>query len=484
MKQEISLTDGKLLPKIIRFVLPLMLTNLLQMLYSAADMIVVGLSDTEGAIGAIGTTSAYINLLINLFIGFSVGANVVVARLIGAGDEEKCRKAVHTSLVVSVIAGIVCGGLGLLISRPVLALMGDEGHILTLALTYTTIYFCGAPFLAAANDLSAIFRAKGDTRTPLYILAGSGLLNVALNLLFVLGFGRDVDGVAYATVISNAASVVMLAVVLAKREDPFCRLRFRELRVDRRSFGEILHMGLPAGVQGALFSLSNMLISSSIIGINNRLCPGGSAVIDGNAAACSLEGFIYTATNSVYQAAVTFTSQHLGAGKTKRIKKVAGCCYLVTGCIALIGTAILVGLETPLLSLYIHGAAGDPLYELAMEAGRIRILIMIVPYILLAFMETGSGVLRGLGRSVTSTVVSLIGSCVLRIIWIYTVFRLFPTLQVVYLSYPVSWALTAFTHFICWQAALRRSISEKAALYAHEEEKRRQGLDALSPSEE
>ena len=304
-----DLLHGPIFPKILSFVLPLMLTNLLQSLYNAADMIIVGLSNVSGAIGAIGTTGAMINIIINLFAGFAVGSSVMVARSIGQGDPERTSLAVHTAMVVGIVTGLATMVLGLLISRPILIALGDEGHILELADLYTRIYFLGVPFTAVTNFLISIFRAKGDTKTPLWVLSATGILNVVLNLLFVVGFGMSVDGVSLATVISNAVSMVVLWIILA-RDKGWCRIELKKLRVDRYSLKEIIYNGLPAGLQGAIFSFSNMLIQGNIIAINNRLFPGGSEIIDGNAAGTNLEGFAYVAMNSVTQATVTFVSQH------------------------------------------------------------------------------------------------------------------------------------------------------------------------------
>lgn len=450
--KDINMLEGPLLGKVIGFILPLIATNMLQVLYNAADMVIAGMSGVPGAIGSIGTTAAMINLILNIFMGFSVGTNVVVARSIGRGDRDATSAAVHSSLIVGLITGFICSIICFFVSRPVLSLLGDRGHVLELASLYTKIYSLGIPFMALSNFLIAIFRAKGDTRTPLYVLSASGLLNVVLNCFFVLVCGMSVDGVAYATVISNAVSMALLAIVLS-RDTGWCRLEMKKLRLHRSAVKEIIRDGLPAGIQGALFSLSNMLIQSSIIGFNNELCPGGSDIIDGNAAASSLEAFIYVATNSVYQAAVTFTSQHHGARKYKRIGLVMRCCYLVTGAIAVIGTLILMLFHTPLLKLYVDS-------ENAISTALIRMDIMIIPYFLLAFMEVGSGVLRGLGRSTTSTVVSLIGSCLFRIVWIQTVCRIFHSLEAVYLSYPISWGLTALAHFLISMRIRRHYMAE------------------------
>ncbi|MCR5808220.1 MAG: MATE family efflux transporter [Clostridiales bacterium] len=438
--KEIDMLNGPLLGKVFLFALPLVITNMLQVLYNAADMIVAGMSNVKGAIGSIGTTTAMINLILNVFMGFSVGTNVVVARNIGKNDPEATGAAVHSSLIVGLITGVFCGILGQAVCRPVLRLLGDQGHILDLATLYTRIYFAGVPFIALSNYLIAIFRAKGDTATPLVILAGTGLLNVLMNLFFVLVCGMSVDGVALATVLANVASTLLLGLTLM-RDKGVCRLDLKKLRLDREAVREIIRDGLPAGVQGALFSLSNMLIQSTVIGINNRVCPGGSDVIDGNAAAGNLEGFAYVATNSVYQASVSFTSQNYGAAKYKRIREVMRSCYFVTGMIAIAVAGILLIFHKPLLSLYSLGSLSE-------ETAMLRMKIMLTPYFTLAFMEVGSGVLRGLGRSTTSTAISLIGSCVFRVIWIMTVVKLVDELWIVYLSYPISWSLTAITHFV------------------------------------
>lgn len=437
--RDLDLLNGPILGKIFAFVLPLMITNLLQNLYNAADMVVVGLSNVEGAIGSIGTTSAMVNMILNIFSGFAVGASVMVARAIGEGSQKKTTEAVHTAMSVAVISGLACMVVGLLFSRPVLASMGDEGHILDLATLYTKVYFLGVPFLALTNFLISIFRAKGDTKTPLFVLTSTGLLNVALNLFFVLACNMSVDGVALATAISNFISMLVLTIIL-HRDNGMCHFEIRKMCIEKYALKGIFYNGLPAGIQGALFSLSNILIQSSIININNTVCPGGSDIIDGNAAGQSIESFAYVATNSVCQAAVTFTSQHYGARKFKRIGKVMRDCYFATFLIATTISLLVVGFRKPLVGIYVSNPD-------AIAAGCTRIVILLSVYFPLAFMEVGSGVLRGLNRSILSTTISLIGSCVLRIVWIATVVHAIPRLETIYLSYPLSWAVTAATHF-------------------------------------
>ena len=275
VKKNLDFTEGKVFLKIVLFILPIIATNLLQVLYNAADMMVVSLSSEPNAVGAIGTTGAFINLIVNVFIGFSVGANVVVAREIGAKDQSRVQKAVHTSLLMAVAFGFVGMGIGLLVSRPVLSFMGNTGSLLELAVAYTDIYFCGVPFLALTNYLIAIFRAKGDAKTPLVVLTSTGVLNVALNLFFVLVTGMSVEGVALATGISNVVSFILLLWKLHRDRDD-TKFSFRKLKMDWNAFRDIVVNGLPAGIQGALFSLSNMLIQSSIVQVNNAVVPPDS----------------------------------------------------------------------------------------------------------------------------------------------------------------------------------------------------------------
>ena len=470
-RRDLDLTEGPLLGRIMLFVLPLIASNLLQTLYNAADMMVVSLSHEANSVGAIGFTGPFVNMVINIFIGFSAGANVVVARHLGAKDDNAVSHTVHTSIAMSLLFGVLGGAIGLASARPVLSLMGANGKLLELAVTYTFIYFCGVPFISLTNYCISILRAKGDTKTPLIVLSLAGLVNVALNLFFVLVCELSVEGVALATVIANAISAVVLLVILMRDEGP-CRFSFRGLRIERHSFINILHIGIPAGLQGALFSLSNMLIQSSIMKVNNSYGYDPEAyqpVADGNAAAANLEGFCYTATNAICQAAITFTSQHVGAQKYERIKRVMLNCYFVTFAVAVVFCGLFFLLQEPLLSLYgvVGGPAGTP-EAVALETASIRMLWTFLPYFLLAFMEVGGGIVRGLGRSVTSTVVSLVGACLFRVVWLTTVFNYVfdhsgaaAGLKSIYISYPISWGLTALIHFCCSLVILRGIIKRK-----------------------
>ncbi len=457
----LQMTEGPLFKKILLFSFPLIVTNLLQVLYNAADMVVVGLSPELDAVGAIGTTSAFINLVINVFAGFATGTNVVVARHLGAKDDTKCSRSVHTSLIMSLIFGFLSSIVGLCISRPILSVMGTSGNLLELATTYTKIYFLGVPFISFTNYLIAIFRAKGDTKTPLYILSLSGIINVLLNLFFVLVCGLSVEGVSLATTIANAVSALLLLLKLSK-DNGGCRFSFKMLCFDREAFKDILYIGLPAGIQGSLFSLSNMIIQSSILQVNNMYVPyetNFAPVVKGNAAAANLEGFIYTAQNTVYQAAITFTSQNVGAKKYERVYKIMGNCYLLSASIALFMSLLVFFLRTPLLALYgvVDNLSGT-LENIAFTTAYTRMCYVFLPYCLISLMEIGCGIVRGLGKSISSTIISLAGACIFRIVWIMTVFKLDPTLDTIYISYPISWALTGIIFFIYAMTVIKKNI--------------------------
>ena len=463
-RKDMDMTTGALLPKILLFVLPLIATNLLQMLFSAADMIAVGYSAEQDAVGAIGTTGAFAGLMVNLFIGLSVGANVVVARHLGAGEQDRASVATHTSSVIGLAAGVIGGVAGILVAEPVMRLLGNQGRLLELSVTYMRLFCAALPFHALSNYAIALHRAKGDTRTPLIVLSLSGILNVGLNLFFVLVCDLSVEGVAIATGLAAAVSAAVLYANLARDKGP-CHFSFRLLCCDRREAGQILLVGIPAGVQGALFSISNMLIQSSIISVNNNFFDPSEAyqpIVKGSAAAAQLEGFAYNAVNAMQQAAVTFTSQNVGAAKYGRVKRVMACCYGLGIGVGLAVTAILFGWMDPLLSLYsVQDVAGDVLAHAAYESARTRATWTLLPYALIGLMEVGSGTLRGLGKSLTSTGICLLFACVLRVVWCLTIFQIDPasisaSLASIYVSYPVSWLLAGAFLFLFSALSLRR----------------------------
>lgn len=465
--KKIEMTEGPLFGKILTFVLPLMVTNLLQVLYNAADMVVVSLSKEPDAVGAIGVTGSFINLVLNILMGFATGANVVIARHIGAKEDSKISRAVHTSLIISIIFGVISAVVGFIVSKPILSAIGAEGRLLMLAVRYTFIYFTGAPFISATNYFIAIFRAKGDTKTPLSILSLSGLCNVILNLFFVLILGMSVEGVALATTISNVLSAVRLCIRLSK-DDTACKFSFKKLCFDFDEFKEILRVGLPAGVQGSLFSISNMVVQSSILQVNNMLAPDEGLfqpVVKGNAAAANLESFAYTAQNTVYQAAISFSSQNIGANKHERVYKIMKNCYFIGFCITLVFSLFIFTLQNPLLSLYgIRNGSAGTVERLAYESAVLRIRYIILLYFPLSFMEVGCGIVRGLGKAISSTVISLIGACALRVLWICTVFKLYPTLDSIYISYPITWIVTSAVFLVYSLVTLKKMIKQRDSI--------------------
>ncbi len=463
-KKKMDFTEGKVFFKLLLFVLPIIATNLLQTFYNAADMIVVGLSHEENAVGAIGVTGPFLGLILNVLIGFSVGANVVVAREIGAKDKQKTQNAVHTALIMAVIFGLSGMALGLFLSRPILSLMGAENNLLDLAARYCYIYSLGVPFLALTNYLMAIFRAKGDSKTPLIVLSLAGLLNVGLNIFFVLVVKLSVEGVAIATAAANAASFIVLIIKL-RRDDDDTKFSFRKLKIDKQAFKDIVFNGVPAGIQGALFSLSNMLIQSSIMTVNNNSVPSGSTyqpVINGSSAAGNLEGFVYTAMNAVYQGAITITSQNVGANKLKRVKRILYASLLAVVCVGVIMAGIIFLLREPLLALYdVKAVEGDAMAMMAFDTAMIRFYLILIPYFLFGVMDVCAGVLRGMGKAIVSTVISLVGICGFRVVWLLAVFPAMPTLEVIFVSYPISWVLSEIVMYVMIQILLWRMLKKQ-----------------------
>ena len=445
--------EGPLVPKIIAFSIPLMISNLLQVLYSAADMVVVARSGVVGAVGAIGTTNTPINLIISIFIGFSIGVNVLVARYLGRGYKNRVSSAVHTSLLAGFLFGLLGGAVGYVFSPMIMAALGDEGAVLDMAVKYCRIRFLGIPFLALTNFQIAVFRSKGNSTTPLAVLTASGLLNVLLNLLLVLGFGLDVDGVAWATVASNVFSAGLLMFLLSKDEGP-CRFSFAKIKMNWHVLKRILQIGVPAGFQAALYTVSNMLIMSSILAVNNRLCPGGSAIIDGHSAATSIGSLVTTCGEALTLSYVSFTSQHCGARKYERLGKFIGIAYLCTAVFTVVASGLLLLVRDPLLSLYIT----DPV---AFQTAHTRMNLMVTTYVFCAEMNCGAQILRGMGKSTTSAMITLICTCLLRVVWIYTIFAHYQSLVSIYLSYPVSWFLAAIAQgvgvVLCYKALVKKT---------------------------
>lgn len=441
--------SGPLFRKILLFALPLMCSGILQLLFNAADIIVVGNFTGSAALAAVGSTTALINLLVNLFLGVSVGANVLVARSYGAGEYETVRRGVHTAILASGIVGFAMIFIGLLLSRPLLEWMGTPADVIEQATLYIRIYFLGMPALLLYNFGAAILRAIGDTKRPLYFLLIAGVVNVIFNLIFVILFHLGVAGVAIATVISEVISAALILLCLM-RSDSVCRVIPSQLRIHKIELLAILRTGLPAGIQAVIFNFSNVLIQSSINSF-------GSSVIAGNTAASNIEGFVYTSMNAVYQTSLSFTSQNLGARQYRRIDRVLVECL---GLVTVVGLVLGIGaylLGAPLLGIY----SPDPE---VIAFGLRRLGVVSVTYFLCGVMDVFTGSIRGLGYSILPTLVSLAGACLYRVVWIYTIFAAYHTQFVLYLSYPTSWILTISAHLVCYLVVRRRARRQAAAL--------------------
>lgn len=429
-----DMIHGPLAGKLLLFAIPLMLSSMLQLLFNAADIVVVGRFAGKEALAAVGSNTALINLVTNLFIGLSVGANVVIANYLGAGKKEEICKTLHTGIVMAFMAGFFVLVVGIIFAKQFLIWMVCPQDVIRLSTIYLRIFFLGMPAMMVYNFGSAMMRAFGDTRRPLYYLFVSGILNVILNLILVIVFSMSVAGVAIATVVSQYMSAG-LVIRCMMREKGEMHLSLRKLRLDRATARKIIGIGLPAGFQGTVFSLSNVVIQSSINSF-------GSVVIAGSAAASNVEGFVYMAMNAFHQTAITFAGQNYGARDIGRVKRVMGLCLLyvtITG--LLLGQAV-VFFATPLLHIYSQDMA-------VIVAGIVRMKYVCSLYFLCGVMDVLVGILRGMGRAVMPMIVSILGACGLRLVWIATVFVHIRKPEILYLSYPVSWTITLSVHFIC-----------------------------------
>ena len=445
---EMDMTSGPLLKKILIFSVPLMLSGILQLLFNAADIIVVGQFTGSSALAAVGSTSSLINLFVNVFIGFSIGANVLVAQYFGARDEKNVHETVHTSILLAIICGLILIVAGISLAPPMLELMDTPDEVLGQAVLYMRIYFVGMPATLVYNFGAAILRAVGDTRRPLYYLFVAGCVNVVLNLFFVVVCGRGVDGVAIATVISQVISAALIVRCLVK-SDGMYRLNLSMLKLHRQKVIQIARIGLPAGFQGAIFSISNVLIQSSVNSF-------GSIAMAGNTAASNIEGFIYTCMNAVYQTSLSFTSQNLGAGKIKRISRILVECLVVVFLVGAVMGFLAYTFGAELLRIY----STDPE---VIENGLHRMRVICQTYYLCGMMDVTVGALRGLGYSVMPMLVSLAGVCGVRIVWIFTAFVWSRSLFTLYISYPISWGATFVIHLICFAVVYRKLKAQRGA---------------------
>ena len=408
------MTTGAIFPKLVKFAVPLILSSVLQLLFNAADIVVVGRYAGDNSLAAVGSTSSMVNLMVNFFIGLGVGCNVVAANFLGAGKKEELNKTVHTTLVLSLIGGVILTAIGIIFSRRILIIMSSPKEVLPLSTLYLKVFFGGIVATVIYNFGAALLRAKGDTKRPLYILLLAGVINVILNLIFVIFFHMDVAGVAFATV---------------REEDEF-RLDFKKLRIDRTILVRIIKIGLPAGFQGMLFSFSNMIIQSSVNSF-------GAVMVAGNSAAQSIEGFVYISMNSFAQGTLTFASQNLGAQKFHRIRQLVAIAECIVTAVGLVlgVTALFFGRNL----LGIYSSSAD-----VVDAGMLRLSVILVTYCTCGMMDCMASAIRGVGHSVMPMIVTLVGACGLRMVYIFTFFQIprFHTFRSIFYSYPLSWIVT------------------------------------------
>ena len=422
--------QGPLLSGIILYTIPIILTSILQLLFNAADLVVVGRFCGSVSVAAVGATNSLTNLLVNFFIGLSVGAGVGVAHGLGSRENTVVHRTIHTAIPTALLCGVFLTVVGVSFSPTFLTWMGTPERVLPLSAVYMKIYFSGVTFTMLYNFCAAILRAAGDTRSPLIYLSLAGVINVVLNLVFVIALNMNVAGVALATVISQGISAVLVTLALLRRKDS-CRLELGKMRFYGAQLKKMLVIGLPAGIQSSLFSISNVLIQSSVNSF-------GDVFVSGNAASANLEGFVYASQNAFHQTALNYIGQNVGARQYDRIKKILWICL---GCVCVTGIllgAAMYAMGPVLLSFYITDS------QQAISYGLLRLAMICLPYFLCGMMDVSTGALRGLGASFVPMLISILGVCAFRVFWIFTIFQIpgFHTPQCLFLSYPISWAVT------------------------------------------
>ena len=447
-KYEIDMCSGSVFKKMLLFAIPLMCSSILQLLFNAADIVVVGRFAGDNALAAVGSNSALINLLTNLFVGLSIGSNVLTAQYYGAKKDTDLKETVDTSMLISIYSGLILTVIGILGARVLLEMMQAPPEVLDLAVLYLRIYFVGMTSTMVYNFGSAILRAVGDTKRPLYYLLGAGIINVILNLFFVIACKMGVAGVALATAVSQTISAVLVVRCLIQEQSGI-HLELKELAISKEKFFRIMRIGLPAGFQGTVFSLSNVVIQSAVNSF-------GNIAVAGNSAAANIEGFVYMAMNAFYQATISFTSQNYGASQYKRIYKI-----LFTGELYVIITGIVLGNLAVFLGDSLLGIYSPSTKVIA--AGMARLKIICTVYALCGVMDVLVGALRGIGYSVVPMIVSLIGACGLRLLWVATIFKIpqYHNLTTVYLSYPITWTITLTVHAITFAVAAHKVLQSR-----------------------
>lgn len=447
-KHEIDMTEGKLFPKIFAFAVPLILTAVLQLLFNSADMIVVGKFVGNNSVGAVGSTGSLNALLTNFAIGLSVGAGVVLASAFGAKDSEYGDKILHTSMVVSVIAGVIFGTLGYFISRPLLSVMGTPFVQLDDAATYLEIICLGCPFSMIYNFGASMLRATGDTKRPLIYLTVAGVINIIVNIITVVCFNMGVSGVAIATIFSQAVSAVLVVITLLRNKG-FVKLSLKRLRIHGKAFGEIMRLGVPTGIQSMLFNISNVLLQSAINGF-------GSDVVNGCSLSSQIEGYVYSIMSSISATALTAVGQNYGAHDYKRIKK---CIYISVAFVTaagIIAGGIAIAFHEPLCRIFTNSGESAETTEKIISYAFERMLIIAGTYFLDGIMEVITYSLRGVGYSITSMLIVLVGTCAFRVLWIFGIFPLYRRLWFLFMLYPISWAITLSVAWIWLEVVLKR----------------------------
>ena len=429
-RNNANMLQGPLLSGIILYTVPIILTSILQLLFNAADLVVVGRFCGSISVAAVGATGAITNLIINLFIGLSVGTGVTVAHALGSREDIVVHRAVHTALPAALVSGIILTIVGVSLSETFLHLMGTPENVLALSATYMKIYFGGITFNMVYNFCASILRAAGDTKSPLIFLTLAGVVNVVLNVIFVIVFHMNVAGVALATTISQGISAVLVVIALMRRTDA-CKLELNKMRFYKPQLMKIIRIGLPAGIQGSLFSISNVIIRSSVNSF-------GDILMSGNAAAGNIEGFVYVSINAFSQTAVNYIGQNAGAQQYKRVGKILGICLACVTAVGLVFGISAWYFGESLLSIYITDSPE------AIAYGMIRLAYICLPYFLCGLMDVSTGALRGMGASIAPMVISVLGVCGIRIGWISTIFQMpqFHTPQCLYFSYTISWSIT------------------------------------------
>ena len=443
-KNNQSMLQGPLLKNIVMYTIPIILTSVLQLLFNAADLVIVGRFCGSISVAAVGATNSITNLMVNFFIGLSVGAGVTVAQYLGGRQDDAVHRTIHTAMPAALASGLLLTVIGVFFSETFLRMMNTPEDVLPLSAVYMRIYFCGIVFTMLYNFAASILRAAGDTKSPLIFLSIAGVVNVVLNVVFVTMLHMNVAGVALATTISQALSAVLVLGVMMKRTDA-CKLEWKKMRFYGMELRRIVRIGLPAGIQSSLFSISNVMIQSSINSF-------GGILMSGNAASANIEGFVYVTMNAFHQTAVNFIGQNVGAQQYDRVKKIYRtclCCVTVTG---LAVSLSVYAMGEALLSIYITDSAE------AISWGLLRMGMIVVPYFLCGLMDVSTGALRGMGASFTPMLISVLGVCGIRIGWITTVFRIpaFHTPQSLYLSYPFSWAVTFMFQLVAFTKIYRQ----------------------------